>query len=283
VGGPEPEVAGTSFRCTRSLLALVPLLAGSTAAAAEPAPPPFVWPNGARAALSLSFDDARPSQVETGLALLDRFGVEVTFFVLPSNVETHLAGWKRAVAAGHEIGNHTLDHPCSGNFAWSRGKALEDHSLAQMRREIDEANRRIHALLGVTPLSFAYPCGEKSVGRGVDTRSYVPLVAESFLVGRGWPDEVSNDPGFCDLAQVMGLPMDGKDFEQLLPILEKARESGRWTILVGHEIGESGDETTRVAMLEKLLSHVSDPANGWWVAPVGDVARYVREHRPWTE
>ncbi len=27
---------------------------------------PFVWPNRARAAVSVSFDDARPSQIDTG-------------------------------------------------------------------------------------------------------------------------------------------------------------------------------------------------------------------------
>src|SRR6185503_15300925 len=81
------------------------------------APPPRVaWPDGARAALSLSFDDARTSQVDVGLALLDSLGAKVTFYLVPSAVESRLEGWKRAAAAGHEIANHSLTHPCSGNF-----------------------------------------------------------------------------------------------------------------------------------------------------------------------
>ena len=40
----------------------------------------FRWPTG-RAAVSLSFDDARTSQVDEGLALLKKMGVKVTFFV----------------------------------------------------------------------------------------------------------------------------------------------------------------------------------------------------------
>jgi hypothetical protein len=42
---------------------------------------PFEWPNGKKAAISLSFDDGRSSQVQGGTALLDQFGVKATFYV----------------------------------------------------------------------------------------------------------------------------------------------------------------------------------------------------------
>jgi peptidoglycan/xylan/chitin deacetylase (PgdA/CDA1 family) len=239
----------------------------------------FTWPDGKRAALSLSFDDARQSQVDIGLALLDKHKVKSTFYVVPSAVERRLEGWKKVVASGHEIGNHTLNHPCTGNFAWSRQKALEDYTLEKMRDELQQANRRIKELLGVTAESFAYPCGQTFVGRGVETRSYVPVVATLFSSGRTWQDETPNDAGFCDLAQTTGVEMDGRDFEQILPILEKARETGQWVVLAGHDIGQDGSQTTRVAMLEKLMSYANDPANKIWIAPVGTIAKQIRERR----
>jgi peptidoglycan-N-acetylglucosamine deacetylase len=241
------------------------------------APPPRVaWPDGARAALSLSFDDARTSQVDVGLALLDSLGAKVTFYLVPSAVESRLEGWKRAAAAGHEIANHSLTHPCSGNFPWSRAKALEDYTLEKMRGELVDANRRLSELLGVTPETFAYPCGQTFVGRGLQAKSYVPLVAELFLAGRGWLAESPNDAAFCDLAQLMGMEMDGKDFEQVLPLLDQARETGGWLVLGGHEIGPEGRQTTRVAMLRRLIPYARDPAHGIWLAPVATVARHVR-------
>ena len=239
----------------------------------------FSWPDGKRAALSLSFDDARQSQVDGGLALLDKHNVKATFYVVPSDVERRLEGWKKVVASGHEIGNHSLNHPCTGNFAWSRQKALEDYTIEKMRDELQQANRRIKELLGVTAESFAYPCGQTFVGRGVDTRSYVPVVATLFSSGRTWQDETPNDPGFCDLAQATGVEMDGRDIEQILPILEKARENGQWVVLAGHDIGQGGSQTTRVAMLEKLMSYANDPANKIWIAPVGTIAKHIRERR----
>src|SRR6266498_1260878 len=83
----------------------------------------FEWPDDKKAVISLTFDDARLSQVEAGTAFLDTYGCKATFFVVPANVELRLDGWKKAVASGHEIGNHTMRHPCTANFVWSRKNA----------------------------------------------------------------------------------------------------------------------------------------------------------------
>jgi len=235
----------------------------------------FRWPDGKRAALSITFDDARTSQVDSGTALLDKYGIKATFFVVPPTVEERLDGWKQAVANGHEIGNHTINHPCTGNFSWSANNALENYSLDDMRNELIVCNKRIKELLGVQPEVFAYPCGQKFIGRDTNTRSYVPLVAKMFIVGRGWRDEAMNNPDFCDLAQVSGIEMDGKNFDEILPLIEEVGRTGQWLILAGHEMGDSGVQTTRLKMLKQLIEYVQDPANGIWIAPVGTVAKYI--------
>lgn len=264
------------------------LAAGTSPSAAEPiaaaqaplpATAPAAWPNGARMALSLSFDDGRRSQVDVGLPVWARHEAAVTLYVVPSAVEQHLEGWRRAAAAGHEIGNHSLTHSCSGNFPFARAKALEDHSIERMRAELVEANQRIAALLGVTPRTFAYPCGQTFVGRGRATRSYVPLVAELFLAGRGWLDEAANDPAFVDLAQTLGVEMDGKDFADIRPLLDEARGRGAWLVLAGHEVGDGGRQTTRVAMLDALLAYVRDPSQQIWLATVGEAAAHVAQRQ----
>jgi peptidoglycan/xylan/chitin deacetylase (PgdA/CDA1 family) len=240
----------------------------------------FPWPTGKKVAISLTFDDARASQPKVGAAVLDQYGVKATFFVVPGAVSESLEGWKKVVASGHEIGNHSLNHPCSGNFPWSRSKAIENYTIDQMRGELIEANKKIESLLGVKSETFAYPCGQKFVGRGKETKSYVPVVAELFLLGRGWMDEGPNDPAFCDFAQLTGVEMDGKDFDAVLPLIENAKKNQQWLVLAGHEMGESGTQTTRLSMLKKLMEYAKDPANGVWLAPAGVVAKYVKEHRP---
>ena len=239
----------------------------------------FSWPEGKQAALSLSFDDARESQVLVGTNLLDQYGIKATFFVNPGGVEKQLEGWKKAVASGHEIGNHTLTHPCMENFSWSRDNALEDHTLKAMRKEMVDCNKRIEELLHVNAEVFAYPCGQKFVGRGVHTKSYVPLVAKLFLLGRGWMDEGPNDPLYCNFAQLTGVEMDGKTFDQILPLLEQAKKNGQWLVLAGHEMGDAGEQTTRLSMLKQLAEYVQNPANGFWTAPMGTVAKYLQDQK----
>jgi peptidoglycan/xylan/chitin deacetylase (PgdA/CDA1 family) len=239
----------------------------------------FAWPAGKRAAVSLSFDDARPSQLELGLPVLEAYGVKATFYVSLAPVEERPADWKAVSEAGHEIGNHSVRHPCTGNFPWSRKKALEDYTLSQMAIELDQASAEIERLLDVRPVTFAYPCGQKFVGRGNGVRSYVPVVASRFLAGRGWRDEGTNDPAFCDLAQLMTLELDGLSFEQLKALAEQAARDGHWLVLCGHDIGPGGRQTVRIDTLRAFCEYAQNPQNGLWVDTVANVARYVIEHR----
>src|SRR5437867_10275199 len=241
-------------------------------------PKPFRWPDGKRAAVSLSFDDARVSQIDAGLALLNRQHVKVTFFVQAENIRKRLDGWKRAVAEGHEIGNHSNTHPCTANYSFSRLNALENYTLEMMAAQLDGANAEIETLLGVKPRTFAYPCGQKFVGRGLDARSYVPLVAERFLVGRGYLDESANDPMVCDLSQAMGTPFDDMDFAQMKKVVDQAAHEGRWAIFVGHEIGQRGYQITDASALEALCNYLKDPANGMWLGTVEEIASYIQKH-----
>lgn len=239
----------------------------------------FQWPEGKRIALSLTFDDARLTQIDKGIPLLDNYGVKATFYVSPNSMKQRLDGWKNAAANGHDIGNHSMVHPCSGNFRWSRHKALEDYTIRKMRNELDSANKLIKNLLGVEPVSFGYPCGQKYVGRGKKTRSYIPLISKMFESGRGWLDEAPNDPSYCDMAKLYGMELDGKSFEQVLKLIETTKAQGGWLILAGHEMNESGHQTSQLSTIEALCKYAMDPANGIWVDNVHNVASYVNSAR----
>jgi len=240
----------------------------------------FTWPDNHRAAVSLSFDDARPSQLDAGVPLLQELGLKVTFYVIPSAAEPRRTAWRAAAAAGHEIGSHSLRHPCSGNFPWSRDKALENYTLAQMAKELDDASDAIERLLGVRPTTFAYPCGQTFVGRGTQTQSYVPLIAERFVAGRGWLGEGPNDPTFVDLSRTVAVAMDDRELDALRPMLDDAIERGQWLVLAGHDIGvQHGPQVTRVSLLRALAGYLRAPERNVWVAPVGEVAAWIRKHQ----
>ena len=103
----------------------------------------FDWPDGKKAALSFSFDDARPSQMDNGIPVFDKYGIKVTFYLNPPNMGNHLDQWKKACAEGHEMGNHTMTHPCSGNFPWSRENALESFTLRDIAMEMEPEDGKL--------------------------------------------------------------------------------------------------------------------------------------------
>jgi peptidoglycan-N-acetylglucosamine deacetylase len=159
------------------------------------------------------------------------------------------------------------------------GVVLESYDLERMRAEIVEANEKIEELLGVRPVSFAYPCGQTYVGRGSNTQSYVPLVAELFQTGRRWLDETSNAPDHFDTAQVMAMRMDGEDFSAVRRMIERAKRNEDWLVLAGHNVGDSSPWGTDLDMLKELLTYAQNPDNGVWLAPVAQVASFIEKEK----
>lgn len=235
----------------------------------------FAWPEGKQAAVSLTFDDARPSQIEQALPILDAHGIKATFYVSIDNMRARREDWLEVVAKGHEIGNHSLTHPCSINFTFSRDNAIEDFTPERMEAELLDANRIIEEELGVTPVTFAYPCGETFVGRGENVSSYVPLVARHFLVGRNVYSETHNAPAVCDLAQVFGMDIDDRAFEDIKPLVDAARAEGGWLVFLGHSVGTEGSHTIRAEALDALCRYIRDRDNGVWVDTVAAIGMYI--------
>ncbi len=239
----------------------------------------FKWPDGKKMALSFTFDDARLSQVDNGLPIFDKYGIKATFYLSLGSMIKRLDGWKMAVRNGHEIGNHSLSHSCTVNYDFSSRNPLEDYTLSRMSMELDSANREIKRLLGIQVVSFAYPCGQTFVGRGLTTRSYIPLVSAMFESGRGWLGENSNNPDYCDMAQLTGMELDGKTFAQVLELIDAAKSRGKWLILAGHEINVGGNQTSRISVIDSICKYAMDPSNGIWVDNVHNIASYIKTKR----
>ena len=104
----------------------------------------FTWPNGCQAAISFTFDDGMNSQLEIAIPRLEEHGFCGTFYLNPRGEDwvERLSAWQPAQEAGHEIGNHTIAHPCSLNT----GPTLQSWTLGMMEEDIREAERRLDQL-----------------------------------------------------------------------------------------------------------------------------------------
>ena len=99
--------------------------------------------------IAMTFDDGPSAKLTPKLLdLLAERHIHVTFFVVGENAKTHPEILKRAVAEGHEIGNHSWDHP---DFA----RKSDDF----VRSQLDRTNDAIKDAIGHVPTLMRPPYG----------------------------------------------------------------------------------------------------------------------------
>jgi len=225
-------------------------------------------------AVSLTFDDGTQNQLDKAVPSLADFGLRGSFYLNPGGADwaERLAPWQAVAAAGHEIGNHTLTHPCPNNILGQPG-GFEDLSLADIEGEILEAQARLERLVPhQNRWTFAYPCYGTTVGRGANRQSYTPIVASRFVAGRVWGEYgFGNRPLEVDLSCAWSESVERMSGHEMIGLVEEITGLGRWAILVFHEI-DGSRLTVASHDFRMLLNHLRRRAGAIWTAPMVEVA-----------
>lgn len=108
------------------------------------------FPNGKKAALSITFDDGCPSVFTKIVPRLDKYQWKGSFYIISGTAEKKEMwdAWKELRQQGHEIGNHSLTH---GYYLG----ALYDKQL--LEKEIDSSFALMKARMGEAPFTFSHP------------------------------------------------------------------------------------------------------------------------------
>src|SRR6266704_3129720 len=79
---------------------------------------PNTW-NHKQCAVVLTYDDAINADLDNVLPVLDSLNLKATFYLIGSSpvVAARMQQWREAALHGHELGNHSLFHPCDGSLA----------------------------------------------------------------------------------------------------------------------------------------------------------------------
>jgi len=100
--------------------------------------------------IAISFDAAWGAELTPQiLDILDEYNVKATFFLVGFWVEKYPDILKEIYNRGHEIGNHSENHPHMSTL-----------SPAQMKLEIERVNEEIFQCINVTPTVFRAPFGD---------------------------------------------------------------------------------------------------------------------------
>jgi peptidoglycan/xylan/chitin deacetylase (PgdA/CDA1 family) len=273
---------------------------------------PIPWPDGKRAAAAFTFDVDAESAVlgaDPGaaarmsvmshqaygplvgvpriLSILERHGIRSTFFV-PGYTALRYPQVVRSIAeAGHEIAHHGYLHePMTG---------LSETAEAEI---LDRGIEAIEKVAGVTPVGYRAPMWELNY-QSPALLAQRGFLYDSSLMDADVPYELAVRPGAVERALVE-IPIQWAldDWEQYCYIpdfsgsgliesprkaaeiwrleFEGLRSVGGCFVLTNHPFLTG--RPSRAAVLEELIAHVVS-CDDVWVAPLAEVAAYVRSLR----
>lgn len=241
----------------------------------------FGWPDGRRCAVALTFDDGLPIHHELAGPALEARGLRGSFYLHIATAPTaDPMPWRALAARGHELGNHTLFHPCRSRPGWGwldPAFDLRRYTPTRFQQEVRVANAFLKLIDGCGERTFAATCYDTHLGQGRNKTAIADLIRPDFVAARGRrtdkPMIVSDG---LDLMNLECLEADGLSLAGLLEAIDETREQGGWLVPVIHGIG-SGTHHLFVepAILDGLLDHLA-AARDVWVAPLIEIAKWVR-------
>jgi peptidoglycan/xylan/chitin deacetylase (PgdA/CDA1 family) len=262
-------------------LALVVGLHGASVAAAAEPDHAFAWPQGARAAVSLAYDDALDSQLDHALPALDKYRLKGSFYLQLSNpaVARRMADWRAAARRGHELGNHSLFHQCAGSKpgrSWvAPHRNLDTTSVEQMRDQILLANTMLTAIDGRRQRTFTAPCGDTLAGG----RDYLPAVRDGFVaIKAGAGSGVIDAMDRLDPFAVPVAAPEGSSGAELIALVKQAMQRGTMVNFTFHGIG--GDYLSVSSQAhEELLRFLAAHRRLLWTDTFLNIMRHVRQQQ----
>lgn len=254
------------------------LLAGATLlSTACQAQSGFSWPDGAKAAVSLAYDDTLASQLDIALPALNAQGLKASFYLQLSVplLTRRLSDWRAAAAQGHELGNHTLFHQCSASKpgrSWvAADNDLDNISAVQLVQQIRLANAMLFAIDGKTERTFTAPCGDGLAGG----QPYLPLIYDDFVAIKAKTGAIVADMAQLNVHAVEVIAPVGSSGAELIALVKQAAQHGTMVNFTFHGVGGDHLSVSAEAHAE-LLAYLAANRDLYWTDTFLNIMRYVR-------
>lgn len=257
--------------CLLFLFLLAPLLSGAQAGSS--------W-NGKSCAVVLTYDDGIDIDLDHVAPALDSFGLRGTFYVIGSSpsLSHRMEEWRTLAARGNELGNHTSFHPCDGTLpgrSFVRPETdLFRYTISRMTSETRFTNTLLHAIDGRTERTFAFPCGDKKIG---DT-PYYTFVKDDFVAARGVQGGLRTS-GQVDLSDVNCYMINGQDADYMTGLVKEAMRTNTLLVFLFHGVGGGHNLNVSSGAHTALLRFLKEHEKDVWVAPMVEVASFIRAQR----
>ena len=242
----------------------------------------FKWPNGAKAAISLTYDDGLPSHINTVAPILKKYKFKATFYptISSPSIYEDIEKWRNIAQEGHELGNHTVYHPCQKSktgMEWVKDyHDLDKYTLEQIFEEIKIATTFLLALDKKATRTFAYPCAHYFAGG----KSYKSFIASNFIAARGSSEKQKKllQLSDIDLYNVPSWAPNNHSSQQIIAYIQKIIDQKTLSTLTFHGIGAEHLTVSETAH-EEVLQFLDSNQDKIWVATFKEVTTYLKSER----
>jgi peptidoglycan/xylan/chitin deacetylase (PgdA/CDA1 family) len=255
---------------------LIRIAAWLSAAVIGQAQAQITWPDGKVAAIVLTYDDALRSQLDIALPQLDAAKFKGTFFLDGDITTADMRRWRLAATSGHELGNHSLFHPCPRAMLPDRRNYLTDnYDVPRMLEEIAAMNNVLFGIDGGSSRTYAVPCSQTVVG----TQDYIEPLRRSGQVrfvrtgGDQW-SSVITDVARLDPFRVPSYgPVNEPGAAELIAYVDRVRAARGLGVLQFHGVG--GDYLKVSAQAHQALVDHLRAHPDIWVKTFQEVLGYL--------
>jgi peptidoglycan-N-acetylglucosamine deacetylase len=235
---------------------------------------------GKKCAVILTYDDAVAQQLDNAIPALDSLGLKGSFYITAFNPgsKDRLDDWKKAAANGHELGNHTLFHPCIGNTRgreWVSSETdMSRYTMQRMENEIRMTNVFLQALDGKTARTFAFTCGDMKIGDS----SFINGLKNDFTAARAVRHEM-HPLNQVDLYNMDCFAVNGETGSQMIEWVIKAVATNSLLVILFHGVGGGHSIDVSLAAHSELLKYLKQNEKDIWTAPLIEVAEYIKKYQ----
>ena len=234
---------------------------------------------GKKAAVVLTYDDALNVHLDHAIPVLDSLGLKGTFYVSTYSeaFRNRLNDWKRIARNGHELGNHTIFHPCIGKESrpWvNKNYDMATYTVERMVDEIKINNTLLEAMDGQKERTFAYTCGDFTVN-GNDF--FIDGLKDDLIAARAVRSEMHKIDEI-DLYDMDSYAIIGETAEEMIALVKKAVENESLLIFLFHGVGGEHSMDVSLKAHRKLLEYLKANETEVWTAPLIDVVKNIESY-----
>ena len=234
---------------------------------------------GKKCAVVLTYDDAYDQHLDNAIPVLDSLNLKATFYItaFSTSMQTRMNEWKKLPLKGHELGNHTLNHPCVGGAGrdWVKPEYdLRNYTVQRMLDETRMTNVFLKALDGKTKRTFAYTCGDMKIGDS----SFIEPMKKDFVAARAVRSQMHkiNEINLYDVDCYM---VNGETGPQLIEWAKKAMETNSLLVILFHGVNGGNSLNVSLDAHSQFLHFLKKNEKDIWIAPMITVAEYIKKYQ----